>query len=89
MRSTGGCKPEDKLNNITPIVPCGHIAWILFNDTYNFSVNGTILMVNKSGIAWKSDIEHKFGKDVFPQNFQNSSVIGGARLNTSIPVSTY
>ncbi|CAK8534537.1 unnamed protein product [Lathyrus sativus] len=25
------------------------------------------LMVNKSAISWKSDREHKFGKDVFPK----------------------
>ncbi|KAI9116281.1 hypothetical protein K1719_012448 [Acacia pycnantha] len=43
--------------------------------------------LNKKGISWKSDREHKFGKDVFPKNFQNSSLIGGARLNESIPLS--
>jgi hypothetical protein len=86
--STSTCKPEESANNNT-IVPCGLIAWSLFNDTYSFSVNKTKLTVNKRGISWKSDREHKFGKDVFPKNFQNSSIIGGAHLNESIPVSIY
>ncbi|GAU35834.1 hypothetical protein TSUD_56400 [Trifolium subterraneum] len=83
--SISTCKPEESANNRT-IVPCGLIAWSLFNDTYSFSVNKTKLTVNKRGISWKSDREHKFGKDVFPKNFQNSSIIGGAQLNESIPL---
>ncbi|PNY10375.1 ala-interacting subunit 3-like protein [Trifolium pratense] len=84
--STSTCKPEESANNMT-IVPCGLIAWSLFNDTYSFSVNKTKLTVNKRGISWKSDREHKFGKNVFPRNFQNSSIVGGAHLNESIPLS--
>jgi predicted nucleic acid-binding Zn ribbon protein len=84
------CKPEDTSNGQT-IVPCGLIAWSLFNDTYSFSRNNQQLAVNKKGISWKSDRENKFGKDVFPNNFpnnfQNGTLIGGASLNTSIPVS--
>lgn len=86
--SVSACKPEDTANNQS-IVPCGLIAWSLFNDTYSFSVNNTNLTVNKKGISWKSDREHKFGKDVFPKNFQNGSIIGGAQLNESIPVSSF
>ncbi|OWM81087.1 ALA-interacting subunit 3-like [Punica granatum] len=80
------CKPEDYSNGQV-IVPCGLIAWSLFNDTYSFSRSGQQLAVNKRGISWKSDREHKFGKDVFPRNFQNGTLIGGARLNESIPLS--
>ncbi|XP_004488549.1 ALA-interacting subunit 3-like [Cicer arietinum] len=83
--STSACKPEDIANN-RAIVPCGLIAWSLFNDTYRFSVNNKNLSVNKRGISWKSDREHKFGKDVFPKNFQSSPMIGGAHLNESIPL---
>lgn len=83
--SVSACKPEDTANNRS-IVPCGLIAWSLFNDTYSFSVNNTNLTVNKKDISWKSDREHKFGKDVFPKNFQNGSIIGGAQLNESIPL---
>ncbi|RAL41110.1 hypothetical protein DM860_008808 [Cuscuta australis] len=32
------CEPEDSSNG-SPIVPCGLIAWSLFNDTYSFSRN--------------------------------------------------
>ena len=38
-------------------------------------------------IAWKSDREKKFGSDVYPKNFQSGTLIGGAKLNESIPVS--
>ncbi|KAH7533971.1 hypothetical protein FEM48_Zijuj04G0188100 [Ziziphus jujuba var. spinosa] len=80
------CKPEDSANN-SPIVPCGLIAWSLFNDTYSFAVKTIGLDVDKKNIAWKSDREHKFGSDVFPKNFQTTGLIGGAKLNASIPLS--
>lgn len=81
------CKPEDTTANGQYIVPCGLIAWSLFNDTYSFSRNNQQLTVNKKGISWKSDRENKFGKDVYPTNFQNGTLIGGGTLDTSIPVS--
>ncbi|KAG5015867.1 hypothetical protein JHK82_021547 [Glycine max] len=84
--STNACKPEDIANG-KAIVPCGLIAWSLFNDTYSFSRDNKNLTVNKNGISWKSDREHKFGKDVFPKNFQSSAIRGGATLNVSIPLS--
>ncbi|XP_027100987.1 ALA-interacting subunit 3-like [Coffea arabica] len=84
---TSACKPEDKTANGLPIVPCGLIAWSLFNDTYSFSRNNQNLSVNKHGISWKSDRDHKFGKDVFPKNFQNGTLIGGKHLNESIALS--
>ncbi|GMH07951.1 hypothetical protein Nepgr_009791 [Nepenthes gracilis] len=77
------CKPEDTANG-NPIVPCGLIAWSLFNDTYSFAINNRNLTVNKKGISWKSDRDHKFGKDVYPKNFQNGTLIGGAHLNSSM-----
>ncbi|KAL5568762.1 hypothetical protein UlMin_025337 [Ulmus minor] len=81
------CKPEDYINGTVPIVPCGLIAWSLFNDTYTFTRNNQQLGVNKNEISWESDRKHKFGKDVFPKNFQNGTLIGGATLNASIPLS--
>jgi len=84
---TDSCKPEATTGNGLPIVPCGLIAWSLFNDTYNFSRAGKPLTVNKKDISWKSDREHKFGKKVYPKNFQNGTLIGGAKLNESIPLS--
>ncbi|KAG9143887.1 hypothetical protein Leryth_016091 [Lithospermum erythrorhizon] len=83
---TGACKPEDTVNG-NPIVPCGLIAWSLFNDTYSLSVNNQSLAINKNGISWKSDRDHKFGKDVFPKNFQNGTLKGGKSLDESKPVS--
>lgn len=83
---TSSCDPEDVTSNKSAIVPCGLIAWSLFNDTYGFSVNNTLLGVSKKNIAWKSDQQHKFGSDVYPKNFQSGGLIGGAKLNSSIPV---
>ena len=85
---TSACKPEQTTSDGKLIVPCGLIAWSLFNDTYNVTTGGQQLVINKTGISWKSDREHKFGKDVYPQNFpnnlnrsENGSLIGGASLN--------
>lgn len=83
---TSACDPEGTTSNGSPIVPCGLIAWSLFNDTYTFSVNSKALEVSKKNIAWKSDQDNKFGDDVYPKNFQSGGLIGGAKLNTSIPV---
>ena len=80
------CKPEDDVNG-KPIVPCGLIAWSLFNDTYVLSKNNQTLNVSKKGIAWKSDREHKFGKNVFPKNFQMGNITGGGKLIPDVPVS--
>ncbi|KAG6535005.1 hypothetical protein ZIOFF_008922 [Zingiber officinale] len=71
---TSGCDPERTANG-APIVPCGLIAWSLFNDTYSFSIRNRNLTVNKKDISWKSERNHKFGKDVYPRNFQNSTLI--------------
>lgn len=84
---TDSCKPEAVASNNAPIVPCGLIAWSLFNDTYSFSVKNKALDVSKKGIAWPSDQDYKFGDDVYPKNFQAGGLIGGAKLNESIPLS--
>ncbi|KAM7277090.1 hypothetical protein ACFE04_018956 [Oxalis oulophora] len=84
---TEACDPEGVTANDDPIVPCGLIAWSLFNDTYEFSIKNKVLEVSKQNIAWKSDQRHKFGSNVYPQNFQSGSLIGGAKLNSSIPLS--
>ncbi|XP_057972110.1 ALA-interacting subunit 1-like isoform X2 [Malania oleifera] len=83
----GHCAPENIAANGSPIIPCGLIAWSLFNDTFGFAVNDKVLQVNKKNIAWKSDKEHKFGANVYPKNFQAGGLIGGAKLNESIPLS--
>ncbi|KAL1096690.1 hypothetical protein V6Z11_D06G240000 [Gossypium hirsutum] len=83
---TSSCQPVESNNN-RPIVPCGLIAWSLFNDTFEFIREGAELKVNRKNIAWKSDRGHKFGKNVYPFNFQNGTLIGGGKLNPEIPVS--
>lgn len=85
---TKDCFPLDAVNNdpSKPIVPCGLIAWSLFNDTYKFAVNSKDLELDKTDIAWKSDKDYKFGSDVYPKNFQSGDMIGGGKLNESTPV---
>ncbi|XP_014502168.1 putative ALA-interacting subunit 2 isoform X1 [Vigna radiata var. radiata] len=82
---TSSCKPLESSHNL-PVVPCGLIAWSLFNDTYKFSRGPSELKVNRKNIAWKSDRDHKFGKHVYPFNFQNGTLIGGGKLDPSIPL---
>jgi len=95
------CKPEDMINEQV-IVPCGLIAWSLFNDTFEFSTNGFfnehgIVFVNKTSISWKSDRDERFNNTVFPSNFvnnnrttfANASQIGGGWLNESLPLSKH
>ncbi|PNX93186.1 ala-interacting subunit 1-like protein, partial [Trifolium pratense] len=84
---TSNCSPEDKTKGNAPIVPCGLIAWSLFNDTYKFSMNNKDLTVNKKNIAWSSDRGSKFGPNVYPKNFQSGELIGGGKLDESIPLS--
>ncbi|WCJ28639.1 ALA-interacting subunit 1 [Euphorbia peplus] len=84
---TDACKPENTNGGNAAIVPCGLIAWSLFNDTYSFSRNNAQIPVNKKDISWKSDREHKFGSDVFPKNFQSGGLVGGKSLNESVPLS--
>ncbi|KAM0915159.1 hypothetical protein ACQ4PT_011056 [Festuca glaucescens] len=84
---TTSCEPERFTADGKPIVPCGLIAWSLFNDTYSFSRGNENLPVDKKDISWKSDREHKFAKNVYPSNFQNGALIGGKMLNASIPLS--
>ena len=82
------CSPIQWDDNGFPIVPCGLIAWSLFNDTYGFTYGSKEIKVNRKNISWKSDREHKFGENVFPSNFQNGSFIGGGKLDPTLPVST-
>lgn len=81
------CSPVEWDNNGSPIVPCGLIAWSLFNDTYGFTRGSKEIKVNRKNISWKSDREHKFGKHVFPSNFQNGTLIGGGKLDPTVPLS--
>lgn len=83
---TSTCKPEE-FSHQNPIVPCGLIAWSLFNDTYTFTRGTVELKVNRKNIAWESDRKHKFGKDVYPYNFQNGTLIGGGSLDPKVPLS--
>ncbi|CAK7350175.1 unnamed protein product [Dovyalis caffra] len=85
-KDTSSCNPEES-NNGLPIVPCGLIAWSLFNDTYTLIRGTEKLSINRKKIAWESDRNSKFGKQVYPFNFQNGTLIGGGKLDPKIPLS--
>uniref|UniRef100_A0A5S6QX09 Cell cycle control protein 50A n=1 Tax=Trichuris muris TaxID=70415 RepID=A0A5S6QX09_TRIMR len=58
------CAPYQYVGNV-PIAPCGAIANSLFNDTFllNYNVSKSeveAVPVTFKGIAWPSDLEHKF-----------------------------
>jgi len=86
-KDTRLCKPEATANGV-PIVPCGLVAWSLFNDTYSFARGNETLAVNKRGISWRSERDHLFGEHVYPRNFQSGGLIGGGTLDPSKPVSS-
>lgn len=88
VNNTQYCKPEATEHG-SPVVPCGLVAWSLFNDTYRFARGNEALIVNKRGISWRSEREVIFGNRVFPSNFQNGPLIGGGTLDPTIPLSEH
>ncbi|KAL5205984.1 hypothetical protein ABZP36_034193 [Zizania latifolia] len=86
-KDTQYCSPEAAAYGGRPIVPCGLRAWSLFNDTYSFTRGNQTLRVRKHGISWRSEREHRFGRHVYPMNFQNGTLIGGGQLDPSKPLS--
>ncbi|KAF5178387.1 Ala-interacting subunit [Thalictrum thalictroides] len=77
----GSCGDDDfSKSDVVPVVPCGLIAWSLFNDTYVFARNNKSIEVNKTGISWKSDRD-KFSSNVFSKHFQEGKTIGGGKLD--------
>ncbi|PKA56791.1 Putative ALA-interacting subunit 2 [Apostasia shenzhenica] len=85
LNDISSCLPVESHNGL-PVVPCGLIAWSFFNDTFTFHRKALNLSVNRKNISWKSDRDHKFGKDVYPFNFQNDTLVGGGKLDPSIPL---
>ena len=82
------CAPEDVTSEGGAILPCGLIAWSLFNDSYSFVVNNETIEVNKTNIAWKSDMQ-KFSGSIRPLNFANnngSQFVGGGQLAATEPL---
>eukprot|EP01121_Diplochlamys_sp_Union-15-3_P018239 TRINITY_DN6606_c0_g1_i1.p1 TRINITY_DN6606_c0_g1~~TRINITY_DN6606_c0_g1_i1.p1 ORF type:complete len:308 (-),score=52.15 TRINITY_DN6606_c0_g1_i1:36-959(-) len=63
--SLADCSPRrsngSASNSSNIYLPCGLIAWSLFNDTYVLrDSSGAIVPLDKKGIAWSSDIGEKF-----------------------------
>ena len=88
-KDTKTCSPEATANGGGPIVPCGLVAWSLFNDTYCFARGNETLAVNRQGISWRSDRGHLFGNRVYPRNFQIGALVGGGTLDPNKSVSTF
>lgn len=99
LDSVASCHPVARLSNSEPIVPCGLMAWSLFNDNYNFHLanisNYNPIPVVRTRIAWKSDARVKFSSKVYPHNFPNDVdqkgstrfPVGGASLDPKVPLS--
>jgi len=62
--SLSDCDPMISLDGSTNpsnfLLPCGLIAWSMFNDTFALSQDGTRVPLRKQGIAWTSDVDKKF-----------------------------
>lgn len=85
------CKPIEELqaDHDKPIVPCGLVAWSLFNDTYKIYKGNKAMDIDRKNIAWESDRKYKFGSNVYPKNFQKGDFVGGGALDESKPVTMY
>lgn len=83
------CEPKLKINNSAIINPCGLTAWSFFNDSYTVAVQHQTaavqtLHVRADEIAWKSDIQHKFG-DYHPDNLNTVEHLrGGGQINGTV-----
>lgn len=55
LKSEGDSSDSSKF-----FLPCGLIAWSVFNDTFALKSNGTLVPLRKDGIAWASDKAAKF-----------------------------
>lgn len=88
-KDTKTCSPEATAKGGGPIVPCGLVAWSLFNDTYGFARRNETLAVNRQGISWRSDRGHLFGDRVYPRNFQAGALVGGGTLDPNKSVSSF
>eukprot|EP01090_Pellita_catalonica_P016200 TRINITY_DN4579_c0_g1_i1.p1 TRINITY_DN4579_c0_g1~~TRINITY_DN4579_c0_g1_i1.p1 ORF type:complete len:341 (-),score=54.01 TRINITY_DN4579_c0_g1_i1:204-1226(-) len=68
ISSTGDlddCSPvitkDDTGDDADILLPCGLIAWSVFNDTFQLiREDGSFVPWKKEGIAWKSDLDEKF-----------------------------
>ncbi|KAL0022026.1 hypothetical protein WJX77_007340 [Trebouxia sp. C0004] len=89
LSSTPDCDPEQVLRPDPSklIMPCGLIAWSYFNDTYAVTADiagtATPVAVDETGIAWESDIKHKFGsQDAQYFNLQEYAAYRGGNTIT-------
>jgi len=73
-----------------PILPCGLLAWSLFNDTYALQRTpaggvASSLSISEKGIAHAADLKARFADDLYPEYFnafgQSSPVKGGSDLS--------
>ncbi|KAL0328982.1 UNVERIFIED_CONTAM: putative ALA-interacting subunit [Sesamum calycinum] len=69
------CAPED-FNHGLPVVPCGLIAWSLFNDTYSFFRGIDEMKVNRKNIAGKVIVIINLGSKFIPSIFRMELLSG-------------
>jgi hypothetical protein len=75
------------------IDPCGLAAWSYFNDTYVFTTRdgvsndssaSTPLSVNERGIAWPSDLKHKFADKEPRHHNDDPTTRGGGAVDGTL-----
>eukprot|EP00210_Caulerpa_lentillifera_P005761 g5508.t1 len=86
------CKPKAELDepingsdSSRVINPCGLTAWSYFNDTFSIQgLDGIDVYLDENDIAWKTDVEYKFG-NYSPVNFNpEGSYKGGGRIEGNV-----
>lgn len=84
---TGTCSPLEENSDGEIFYPCGLIANSFFNDTFELCVGDFTNCVDnstrwrKDGIAWESDVDHKFKEfSSVPNGYTNISADGVTEL---------
>lgn len=89
------CDPKavrvDENGERVKIDPCGLAAWSYFNDTYALEMTTAVepdtrvaLPVNERGIAWPSDLKHKFADKPPRHHNDDPATRGGGAVNGTL-----
>jgi len=75
---SSSCEPLTSLDDSSDAndlyLPCGLIAWSMFNDTFSlYDPSNNSIALKKEGIAWSSDVQYKFSNP--PEGTQGIRVI--------------
>ena len=79
---SSACTPMTSDSGANLLYPCGLVAWSVFNDTFSFFIKDSVSAADSSAvalemdespltIAWRSDVERKFG-NIVPSDIASS-----------------